>query len=117
MENERRRHRRLPYQLALICRAPDSPERILVRTKTINVSTGGLYFETLSDEVQPGQRLDLELTVPPGDGHFPYQGRVTAAAKVVRVADLPPKSMSEGLAHLPRHGVAAAFQAGLKLSF
>lgn len=117
MEQERRRHRRLPIQLPLICRAPDALERILVRSKTVNVSTGGLYFETLSDEVQAGQRLELELTVPPGDGHFPYQGRVTANARVIRVTDLPAKSSAEGLAHLPRRGVAATFSTGLRLSF
>jgi hypothetical protein len=89
----------------------------LVRSKTINVSTGGLYFETLSDEVRPGQRLELELTVPPGDGHFPYQGRVMADAEVIRVHDLPPKLTAEGMAHLARKGVAASFNAGLKLSF
>lgn len=117
MEKEQRQHRRLPIQLPLICRAPDNPDHILVRTKTVNVSTGGLYFETLSDEVQAGQRLELELTVPPGDGHFPYQGRVTADARVVRVTDLPAKSAGEGLAHVPRRGVAATFSAGLRLSF
>ena len=117
MEQERRRHRRLPIQLPLICRAPDCPERILVRSKTINVSTGGLYFETLSDDVRPGQRIELELTIPPGDGYFPYQGRVLADAEVIRVADLPPKVTGEGLAHLPRKGVAASFSTSLKLSF
>lgn len=117
MEQERRRHRRLPIQLPLVCRDPDSPERILVRSKTINVSTGGLFFETLSQDLTPGQRLEMELTIPPGDGYFPYQGRVTADAKVVRVVDLPPTPCAEGMAHLPRHGVAAAFNANLKLSF
>ncbi|MDD4890340.1 MAG: PilZ domain-containing protein [Phycisphaerae bacterium] len=117
MEQERRQHRRLPIQLPLICRAPDAPERIVVRSKTVNVSTGGLYFETLSDEVRAGQKLELELTVPPGDGHFPYQGRVTADVRVIRVTELPAKSSAEGLAHLPRRGVAATFSAGLRLSF
>ncbi len=117
MEQERRRYRRLPIQLPLICRAPDNPERIIIRSKTINVSTGGLYFETLADDVRPGQRIQLELTVPPGEGHFPYQGRVIADANIVRVTDLAPQSKAEGLAHLPRKGIAATFSTGLKLSF
>ena len=118
MDQDRRRYRRLPIQLPLICRAPECPERIVIRAKTINVSTGGLYFETLSEEVAPGQHIELELTVPPGDGHFPYQGRVTAEAKVIRVDQVQPKQKpAEGLATLPRKGVAASFSAGLRLSF
>ncbi len=117
MEQERRRHRRLPIQLPLVCRDPENSDRVLVRSKTINVSTGGLFFETLSQELASGQRIELELTIPPGDGYFPYQGRVTAIAQVVRVVDLPAAPTGQGLAHLPRHGVAAAFNANLKLSF
>lgn len=117
MQQERRRHRRLPIQLPLICRSADNPERVVVRSKTINVSTGGLYFETLADEVRPGQQLQLEMTVPPGEGHFPYQGRVIADAHIIRVIDLPPQTAAEGLAHLPRKGIAATFSTGLRLNF
>ncbi|MCG3180630.1 MAG: hypothetical protein BIFFINMI_02992 [Phycisphaerae bacterium] len=117
MATEKRQHRRLPIRLPLVCRDPDSPGRVLVRSKTANVSTGGLYFETLADGIQVGQAFELELTIPPGDGHFPYQGRVAAQAEVVRVDELPPTPEGEGIMQLSRWGVAARFNANLKLSF
>jgi hypothetical protein len=90
---------------------------ILVRSKTLNVSTGGLYFETLTPDLAVGQKFDMELTIPPGDGHFPYQGRVAAAGEVRRLDQLPPADDGEGIAQLPRWGVAAQFANNLKLSF
>lgn len=117
MDTERRKHRRLPIQLPLICKDPLNPDQIVVRSKTLNVSTGGLYFETLADAIRPGQSFEIELTIPPGDGHFPYQGRVTAVGQVVRIDDLPATRDGEGLTRTPRRGVAARFNDNLKLSF
>lgn len=117
MLHERRRYRRLPIQLPLICRDPERPDHVVMQTRTINVSTGGIYFETLADNLRAGQRLDLELTIPPGEGHFPYQGRVTAPARIIRVKGVAPQPDAPGLAHVPRVGVAATFDDSLKLSF
>ena len=92
-----------------------------MRTVTGNVSTGGLYFEMdLLDDRVPAPELhsvlDVELTVPPGDGHFPYEGRVTAAAEVVRCDSLPGSPARSPDAPL-RLGIAARFRDPLKLAF
>ncbi len=103
MNTERRKHRRLPIQLPLICRDPQGTnEHVLVRSKTVNVSTGGLYFETLAHDIKPGQPIEVELTIPPGDGHFPYQGRVTATGEVIRIYHLPDRTDGQGLTREPR---------------
>lgn len=87
---------------------------------TANISTGGLYFEVdLLDEVPPPEvhsMLNVELTVPPGDGYFPYEGRVTSTAEVLRCDSLrePPTERPGGPA---RVGVAARFREPLKLVF
>jgi hypothetical protein len=83
---------------------------------TLNVSTGGVYFETEATDVEPGMMLKMELTVPPGDGHYPYQGRVTGTGQIVRVTPLAPKT--DGAGHVRNWvGVATQFKENLKLSF
>ncbi len=121
MDEERRQHRRLAIHLPLECYPSRlGPERA-VRTVTGNISTGGLYFEVdLLDEVAvPEVRslLNIGLTVPPGDGHFPYEGRVTTIGEVVR-CDPPRKPpLPDPDAPPPRMGVAVRFREPLKLAF
>jgi len=58
--------------------------------------------------------LDIELTIPPGEGYFPYQGRVSSVAAVVRTEKL---AALAGQISNPRIGVGAAFRESLKLAF
>jgi len=105
---ERRRHRRLRMSLPLEYRKVGQPaHRSVVR----DVSTGGIYFETMLDDLREGDLLDIELTIPPGQGHFPYQGRVSSTASVVRTEKLAGQISS------PRVGVGVAFRKGFKLAF
>jgi len=114
---ERRKHRRLEIRLPLECSSADSSGRpATFRTVTFNISTGGVYFETEASDIKPGMRLSLELTIPPGDGHFPYQGHVTGTAEVLRVVPLPPKTDTSGKTRR-WSGVATRFDERLKLSF
>ena len=114
---ERRQHRRLDIRLPLECSSAESSGRpATFRTVTFNISTGGVYFETEASDIKPGMRLNLELTVPPGDGHFPYQGHVTGTAEVLRVEPLPPKTDAAGKTR-SWSGVATRFDERLKLSF
>jgi len=110
---ERRKHRRLEIRLPLQYWPVGESEANACRTVTKNISTGGLYFETDDEEIRPGMLLHIELTIPPGEGHFPYPGRITGVGEVVRVAPL-----SEGKARKVRRiGVATRFRESLKLSF
>ena len=115
MENDRRQHRRLSIRLPVECCPSQLDRQHSVRTVTSNISTGGLYFEVdLIEgvaEPQPQSLLNVELTVPPGDGHFPYEGRLNSVAEVIRCDRLSQTGARERL------GVAARFREPLKLTF
>ena len=110
---ERRRHRRLEIRLPLQYCPTDDSGINMCRTVTRNISTGGLYFETDDPEIRPGMTIDLELTVPPGEGYSPYQGNITSKGEVIRVDDLG----ASANAGSRRVGIATRFRDGLRLSF
>jgi len=109
LKAERRKHRRLEITLPLEYSLLANGAHGTHRTTTTNVSTGGVYFETEQPGIQPGGLLDLQLTIPPGEGHFPYQGQISSLGVVVRVDRLKGDPR--------RWGVAAQFRESLKLSF
>ena len=111
---ERRKHRRLQMHLPLEFRRVTEPAAGQYHSVTRDVSTGGIYFETAMDELRKGELLDIEMTIPPGEGHFPYQGRVSSVARVVRTEK--PSASAERSAN-PRMGVGVAFRKSFKLSF
>lgn len=118
-QSDRRLHRRLVVKLPVECRTKTDDREFVLRAVTGNISTGGVFFETeLSNGTvppAPDTMLDLRLLVPPGEGHFPYEGRVQCTARVVRSAEL---SASEHDGVLRRHiGVAARFCEPLRLDF
>ncbi|MBN1344236.1 MAG: PilZ domain-containing protein [Phycisphaerae bacterium] len=110
MQTERREHRRLDICLPIAVSSLDEQQESTPRaTSTINISTGGVYFGTDEPDPQPGALLSLELTIPPGQGHFPYEGRISGFGVVVRVDELDHPS--------GRWGVAAQFRESPKLFF
>ncbi len=112
-QQERRTHRRLEIRLPLqYCLASETGADVC-RTVTRDISTGGLYFETDDLDIRQGMLIDLELTIPPGEGYSPYQGRITCTGEVVRVdsTDLPSGADTR------RVGIAARFREGLRLAF
>lgn len=109
MRTERRKHRRLEISLPIEYASLINGSRESRRATTINVSTGGVYFETGQPNVEPGNLLSLHLVIPPGEGHFPYQGRVSSLGEVVRV---DPVEDSPN-----RCRIAAEFREQLKLDF
>ncbi len=111
---ERRMHQRLAIGLPLECSAVGAAKKTAYRTVAINVSTSCLYFEADSSEFRLGTLLNLELTVPPGDGYFPYPGRVHGVGEVVRVCELDENGPEVGR---QRFGIATRFRTPLKLIF
>ena len=118
MDREQRQHRRLEIRLPLECHRLHEGESHALRSTTRNISTGGVYFEAeLSDSLPPPEAtslLSVEMTIPPGEGYFPYEGRVRGVAEVLRcepLAATDPSSSSR------RVGVAARFREPLKLAF
>lgn len=114
-DRERRQYRRLDIELPLECFSTDRGPGHFLRTTTRNVGTGGLYFELeLPPDVNAPKvdsRLHVTLTVPPGEGYFPYEGRVTSIAEVVRCDVL------DSAAGTSRVGIAARLSDPLKLDF
>jgi hypothetical protein len=95
----------LPLDYSPVSEGTATPRRATTR----NVSTGGVYFEVDHQAVQPGGLVSLHLTIPPGEGHFPYQGRISSLGVVIRVDTLSDDPQ--------RWGVAVQFREALRLSF
>jgi hypothetical protein len=109
----RRLHDRLAIRLPVECRREDADPTSIVRTITHHVSTGGMYLEMDTPEFRPGDRLLVELIVPPAEGVSPYQGRASCQAEVLRVG--PVACSSPGT--LQRQGVATRFLGRLRLAY
>jgi hypothetical protein len=83
-EHEKRRFKRLPANFDLSCFKVDAASQTLCSGRTINVSPGGLYFETSADSFSAGNLLRIELAIPPKAGQLDYGGRISAFARVLR---------------------------------
>jgi hypothetical protein len=118
MNVEQRQHRRLEIRLPLEFHCPSQGDEHVLRTITRNISTGGVYFEAdISDQLPPPPAhslLAVEMTIPPGEGYFPYEGRVRGLAEVLRCE---PLSTTENAPTSRRMGIAARFSEPLKLAF
>ena len=121
---ERRKHRRLAIRMPVECCARGDTRDRVIRGTTTNVSSGGLYFEAelgnwdrrsfLDDALGQDRLLEVELTVPPGEGHFPYEGHVRSAVEIIRKEEL---TAAGGAGGHRRVGLAGRFHDPLKLTF
>ncbi len=114
MQPERRKHQRLAIRLPLECRFPGAAE--VLRSCSRDISTGGVSFDLELPEATPvpeaQSALSIAVTIPPGPGHSPYEGSVSAAAEVVRCSPLPGSGPGRG-----RYGIAARFKQPFQLRF
>lgn len=117
MQQERREYRRLSIRLPMEYFDTHDDQRRVLRTVSGNISTSGLYFEVdLIDGIRTpalNSVLDVALTVPPGDGYFPYEGQVTGKAEVVRCERFEPANPETPA----RIGIGVRFREPLKLAF
>ena len=107
--SEKRKYRRLPMKLDLSCRKAGSPAEKSYTGYTVNVSPGGLYFETETETFKPGNLLKVELSIPPTVGLLESGGRFSGFARVLRTyntCESPPCG---------RYGIAVKFSQSLKL--
>jgi len=81
---EKRRHMRLGAQYNISCRVVGSTVNKPYEGHTVNVSPGGLYFETESDVFTQGNLLTVELSIPPTSGLLEFGGKIAGFAKVLR---------------------------------
>lgn len=113
--SERREHQRRPLRLGLWCRKVGGQEQEIYKGCSLNVSTGGLFFEMRAKAgvFQAGQLLNLELDLPPTSGLLEFGGKVSTFARVVRVH--PPAKTSASSAcqdDLHENTVAVQFCSG-----
>lgn len=116
-QEDRRAHRRLDIRLPMTFhRVGRAISNINIsRSTTINVSTGGVYFETNRSDIEVGDRLALSFEIDPHDQRFPPNGAITTVAEVVRLEPLENQSVLNDMP-LMRYGLAVNFRQPLKLS-
>ncbi|MBN1805417.1 MAG: PilZ domain-containing protein [Sedimentisphaerales bacterium] len=99
--NERRKTRRLGARFDLSYHEVGSPAYRAYIGSTLNVSTGGLYFETQDRQIKPGSLLEVDLSIPPERGVLEFGGKISGFAKVLRtdiIADEHSTDMRRGIA-------------------
>ena len=85
---EKRKYKRLPVALDLSCRKIGSLGDKFHTGCTVNVSPGGLYFETAAHTFKPDDMLRVELSIPPTAGQLEFGGRISGFARVLRTHDI-----------------------------
>jgi hypothetical protein len=114
VDSEKRKYPRLPIGLDLSCRKVGSVAEKWHSGRTMNVSPGGLYFQTSTSAFKPGNLLNVELSIPPTTGLLEYGGRISGFARVLRADEIgsaksePARLRRVGLSST-RCGVAAEF--------
>lgn len=85
MSEDRRRHGRFPLKLSIFCQRVGQPGGKLFTGRTIDVSPGGILVEMKGHELQDGELVSVEMTVPPTEGLLEFGGSFSSYARVVRV--------------------------------
>lgn len=111
---EKRKYRRLPIKLDMSCQKVGSTKEKSHTGCTVNVSAGGLYFETAAGTFKPGNLLKVELSIPPTAGILEFGGRISSFARVLRTHGICDTRPAINLSS-PRYGVALEFCQSPKL--
>lgn len=85
---ERRKYKRLGAKFDISCREVGSAAERAYIGCTVNVSPGGLYFETESATFKQGSLLEVELSIPPRRGLLEFGGRISGFARVLRTDNI-----------------------------
>ena len=111
---EKRKYKRLPIKLDLSCRKVGSTGEKFHTGCTVNVSPGGLYFETAADVFKPGNLLKVELSIPPTAGLLEFGGSIAGLGKVLRIHTICDSRTDTNLLSA-RSGIALEFCQSPKL--
>lgn len=112
---ERRRHKRLPIKIPLSCSKVGSTAEKTRKGLSVNVSPGGLYFQTLSATFKGGCLVKVELSIPPTTGVLEFGGTISSFAKVLRTHRIQDSDTST-VSSSSKYGVALEFCQPPKLS-
>jgi len=111
---EKRKYNRVPITLDLSSRKVGSPDERLYTGSTVNISPGGLFFETTIDAFKTGSLIKVELSIPPTAGLLEFGGRISGLGRVLRTHNISDSHIS-GDSPADRYGVAVEFCQTLKL--
>jgi hypothetical protein len=104
--DERRKYKRLGARFDLSYHKVGSETGRALSGCTVNVSTGGLYFETKDQIFKPGSLLEVELSIPPRRGLLEFGGRISGFARILRTDVI---SEADAELNFGKHGVALKF--------
>lgn len=107
---ERRRHPRLAIRLPVAHGPAGALAHAFRHDFTTNISPGGVHLIVIGQAPSIGTKIELELTVPPGEGHFPYPGKIRGVAAVLRREKICSRPT-------PRWALAGRFDQPLDLDF
>ncbi|NQT02189.1 MAG: PilZ domain-containing protein [Planctomycetes bacterium] len=110
--DERRKYKRLGATFDISYREVGSATDRAHTGCTVNVGTGGLYFETQEATFKTGCLLEVELSIPPKRGLLEFGGRISGFAKVLRTDII---SDADAGLNFDKHGVALQFCRSPKL--
>jgi hypothetical protein len=90
--NDRRKHRRLPVKVGAFCRKVSSLHDYAFIANTVNICPDGLLVESGQNfAADAGDLFNIELDMPDANGMDRVGGKVSAYARVVRIAQLQPQ--------------------------
>jgi len=105
---DNRKHGRLGARFAISCHKVGSAARTPQGGHTVNVSPGGVYFETATDTFERGNLLRVELSIPPTSGLLQFGGKIAGFGRVLRAENIG-ASPAGGASPTSRYGVALQF--------
>ena len=105
--SEKRQDRRMGAQFDISCHAVGSAAGKSYEGYAVNVSSGGLYFET-AGVFEPGSLLEVEVSIPPTAGVLEFGGKLAGFARVLRAQSIG-GSLTGEASSCPRYGVAVQF--------
>jgi hypothetical protein len=91
--SERRRFRRAGAELDISFNEVGTEAKQHYIGHTVNISPGGLYFQTSADIFQPrnlpqGTLFKVELSIPPTKGLLEFGGKIAGFAKLLRTCKI-----------------------------
>jgi hypothetical protein len=104
--DERRKYKRLGAKYNISCREVGSTTEGTHKGCTVNIGTGGLYFESEDVSFKAGSLLEVELSIPPKRGLLEFGGKISGFARVLRTDHVSSEgtSLASG-----KYGVALQF--------
>lgn len=85
MEADRRKYKRLPLKMTVLCQKVGGSGNRLYSGTTVNVCSGGMLVEMNTDELEDGELLSVEVSVPPSEGLPGFGGSFSSYARVLRI--------------------------------